>query len=377
MPFTGYFGLPRSGKSYEVVSGPICDAVAVGRRVVTNVEGISSDKVRNYVNAKRGIPFEKLGSIVFVPSSDIACLDEEGVVQHNPFFFPHYGREKEIVTNTFVEPGDLVVLDEAWKLFPAGEKVHPNHLSFFAEHGHFIHPVTGVACDLVFMTQSLDLVHRNLKAMCSFLFQTHRKNMFGSIGSNKYSITMWEGNKAVKTAKCGEWFRKYKPEIFELYKSFHGEAAGKLLDVDKRQNVLKSWKSILFLVSFPILGYISYSSFTKFYDSFHTGPVTTPASSSNLTSGLPQSSNSSQSGVPVSNNVQSSSTPLLFILGELTLHGVHYVVVKDSASQIRFLNPQQFVGHGVLMVGNVDGAKAVPVNFSASNSTQSFPGQTK
>ena len=61
MPINVYTGLMRSGKSYEVVSEVILEAIAKGRRVVTNVDGISNDLIRAYVAQKRGIELETLG----------------------------------------------------------------------------------------------------------------------------------------------------------------------------------------------------------------------------------------------------------------------------------------------------------------------------
>ncbi|OKN42784.1 hypothetical protein AM420_005753 [Klebsiella pneumoniae] len=48
MPITAYVGVPRSGKSYEVVKSVIIAAVASGRRVVSNIYGLNEDKIKAY-----------------------------------------------------------------------------------------------------------------------------------------------------------------------------------------------------------------------------------------------------------------------------------------------------------------------------------------
>ena len=49
MPITAYVGVPRSGKSYEVVKSVIIAAVASGRRVVSNIYGLNEDKIKAYI----------------------------------------------------------------------------------------------------------------------------------------------------------------------------------------------------------------------------------------------------------------------------------------------------------------------------------------
>lgn len=357
MPVNGYFGLPRSGKSYSVVEGPVCQAIANGRRVVTNIEGIDSEKVRQYVHKRYGLALERLGHIVKVSSTDIVSLGDDGKPVGNPRFFPHYGRNKEIVTeDCLVQPGDLVALDEAWKLFPAGERVHPNHLSFFAEHGHFVHPETGVACDLVFITQALELVHRNLKAMCAFLFETHRKAMFGAQGAKTFSVNMWEGNKATKTAKCGNWVKRYDPDIFELYKSVAGDEV-QLADIDKRQNVLRGWKAWVALASVPLLlgvsvwaGYAALKSFGG--TSAKAAPGSTPVAAPG---GLPAAVQ--PAGTPAVAPAYKVTNSDLRVAGEVVLAGQRFVALVDSSGVMRYESPDRFAGRGLFIVGTVEGAR--------------------
>lgn len=69
MAISAYVGVPGSGKSYEVVSNVIIPAFMKGRRIVTNLYGISQDKINAYCLAHRkadaiDILMEKMGTLV-------------------------------------------------------------------------------------------------------------------------------------------------------------------------------------------------------------------------------------------------------------------------------------------------------------------------
>ncbi len=130
MPINVYTGLMRSGKSYEVVSQVILEAVAHGRRVVTNVDGIDNDLIQSYVAESRNLDFGTLGQVVH-------CTNEQ---VFKPDFFPYYDDKKSAITDTFCQPGDLVCIDEAWRFWGTDSKLLKEHKSFFLEHGHFVHP---------------------------------------------------------------------------------------------------------------------------------------------------------------------------------------------------------------------------------------------
>src|SRR5215472_16452202 len=115
MAINAYCGVMGSGKSYEVVSGPLLDAVARGRRVVTNIDGVNEEAIHDYLHEKRGIADDELGAIVHVRTDDML---RDG-------FFPVEveGQGGAMVTPGFVKPGDLLVVDEAWKLWATDKKI--------------------------------------------------------------------------------------------------------------------------------------------------------------------------------------------------------------------------------------------------------------
>ena len=126
MAINAYIGIPGSGKTYEVVHSVILPAFLSGRRVVTNIEGINQDNFLSYVerlNAKRKednqIELDRLGEIVKV-------LDED-VLKDN--FFPYKGSSDDV---TISKNGDLICLDEVWRIFDESKKIKEEHRSFIA-----------------------------------------------------------------------------------------------------------------------------------------------------------------------------------------------------------------------------------------------------
>lgn len=95
MAISAYIGIPGSGKSYEAVCNVIIPAFTSGRRVVTNIYGLQKDKItERYPDAT--------GEIIVVDNDDVLKAD----------FFPFKGGE-----GSFCQFGDLIVIDEAWRIF--------------------------------------------------------------------------------------------------------------------------------------------------------------------------------------------------------------------------------------------------------------------
>ncbi|WP_236872029.1 zonular occludens toxin domain-containing protein [Burkholderia stabilis] len=227
MSINAYCGIMGSGKSYEVISGPVLEAIARGRRVVTNVDGVREEAMHAYLAEKRGLNPSKLGRIVHVTTDRVR---EEG-------FFPVEveGSGGATVTPGLVEPGDLLAIDEAWKLWATGEKLSKEHVSFFRMHRHFVNQESGLACDIVLMVQSVTDLHRMLKPVLELTFVMHKLKMLGA--STRYRVEQYDGWKQNAKTRVATYYKTYNPEIFPLYKSYAG-GAGHEAVVDARQNVL-------------------------------------------------------------------------------------------------------------------------------------------
>nr|DAX17845.1 MAG TPA: zonular occludens toxin [Inoviridae sp.] len=242
MAISAYVGIPRSGKSYEVVLSVIVENYIKGRRIVTNIEGISDDKVRDYCLNKKGAKEEDLGSLVKVTDQD--CQRDD--------FFPYKGS----YGSTVCKAGDLICIDEVWRIFPTNE-IKENHRSFIAEHGHFTDEITGVCCDLVVINQSVSGIPRFIKDRIETTFVISRLVALGF--KNRYRVNVYVGVKCNKQGLVAQYQNKFNDEIFKLYKSFDG-VNGKQTVIDDRQNFFKSGTFRLMMI-FIILafGYSYYS----------------------------------------------------------------------------------------------------------------------
>nr|DAM51985.1 MAG TPA: zonular occludens toxin [Inoviridae sp.] len=242
MAISAYVGIPGSGKSYEVVLSVILENYIKGRRIVTNIEGISDDKVRDYCLTKKGAKEEDLGSLIKVTDED--CQRDD--------FFPYKGS----YGSTICKAGDLICIDEVWRIFPTNE-IKENHRSFIAEHRHFTDEITGVCCDLVVINQSVSGIPRFIKDRIETTFVMSRLVALGF--KKRYRVNVYVGVKCNKQGLVAQYQNKFNDEIFKLYKSFDG-VNGKQTVIDDRQNFFKSGTFRLMMI-FIILafGYSYYS----------------------------------------------------------------------------------------------------------------------
>lgn len=352
MPINAYTGLMGSGKSFECVVSVIVPAVAKGRRVVTNVDGIDSDAIRAYINEKQGISLDKLGEVVHCKNEDV----------FKPEFLPH-GQP----VDTFCQPGDLICIDEAWRFWGSDSKISTEHRIFFREHRHYADAETGVTCDLVLMVQDISDLHRILKTVVELSFRTTK---IKSLGLNKiYRVEMWEGWKQTAKARVDVMNKKYDPEIFPLYSSYSG-GHGKEVQVDDRQNILKNPKVWIFLFMIVFGGVGSVWGVLHFFN--RGAPISPPAQ---------QTANTSVSGqvkpLIAASNTQPFSSDWR-IAGEIVVDGSRQVVLVNPDGVIRYEHPSNFHNSGRVMTGELDGQRVSTFSGAKPSSTPpvSLPGKT-
>jgi len=341
MAINAYCGVMGSGKSYEVVQGPLLDAIASGRRVVTNVDGINEERIHEYLVSKKRGDHMKFGAVVHVRTDDFK----------KPAFFPveHESAEGATVTPGFVQPGDLLVVDEAWKLWARSMKVSAEHMAFFRMHRHFTHADTGVACDVVLMIQDIGGLHRDVKEVVELSFRMHKLKSLGL--SSGYRVEQYEGWKQNSKTRVGTYVRKYSKEVFPLYKSYAG-VGGKEAVVDKRQNVLRNkrlWLIVAVMVVMPIMS-------VRFLWTFFHRAAHSPAAAA----APPLSASSAAEGSAASFGRAAVGSKPSFsedwrIVGSYSGPGRSWVVVADSVGRLRMESPSMFQNTGVVRVGMIDG----------------------
>lgn len=331
-----------SGKSYEVVSQVILKAISNGRRVVTNVDGIDGDAIRAYVHEKHGIQFDRLGDVVHCSNEDVA----------KPDFLPH-GK----LVDTFVQPGDMVCIDEAWRFWGTDCKLLQEHKIFFREHRHYVNPETKVSCDLVLMVQDISDLHRTLKVVVELTFRTEKKKSLGL--NNTYSVSMYEGYKVNARQRVGNWVRRYEKEIFPLYSSYSG-GEGKEVQVDSRQNIFNNPR-LWFVILIAVLGagYSAYNVFSFFNpeikDKDREGNVVGSGGAAAKPSG-PVQPGAAPGAVPLVIPSDAYSPDWRYV-GEVSSGRERYVMVAGSDGRVRLESPSVFNGRGLAALGYIDGQK--------------------
>ncbi len=238
MAIKGYFGSPGSGKTYEVVENVIVPAMAQGRRVVTNIAGLNGEAIAAYLVAK-GNDVGKIGTIfnvllnediagkfaVIVGDGESAYLDE---------------------SRSIVRGGDMVVLDEVWRVWEDGKKLHDDDRRFLRMHRHLMNAETRVTCDIAIISQTFTDVHRQVRSLIEERYEMSKHLALGM--RNRYRVAIYtKGSRKPHMSLQ----KKYKQEIYDLYKSHSmGKVAGKEVEIDGRGNVLKG---ALFRVGIPLV----------------------------------------------------------------------------------------------------------------------------
>jgi Zonular occludens toxin (Zot) len=229
----GYVGLPRSGKSYNVVAHVILPALREGRRVVTNVP-VYRDKIFALLEKER---VSNPGELVDFPITEVA-------------------QDPELIRK-YVTAGSVFVLDEVWRLWPSGMKasdIPECYKSLLAEHGHMV-DAQGRACHIVLVVQDL----ANIAVFARRLVeQTFLHTKMGHLGQEgRFRVDVYQasitGVIGPQKQRLREIYGSYTSDVWDLYKS-HTLSEAKAdganeKSVDRRGNVLKS---PLFMFGLPL-----------------------------------------------------------------------------------------------------------------------------
>lgn len=233
MSINAYVGLPGAGKTYGVVANVILPALRDGRRVVTNVP-LHEEEVRKVV-----------------ATGELVKLDLERIAT-----------EPESI-DSYCTAGAVVVLDEVWRLWPAGMKSHQVPESFrslLAEHRHRV-DASGRAMQIVLLAQDLAQISAWARVLIETTF-VHTQ--LSHIGANrKYRVASYRGAVdtmgANKNLLIRDMFGTYKREVYDLYQSHTmRETAGAGADelsIDRRATVWKRpivWVGLAFVALAPI-----------------------------------------------------------------------------------------------------------------------------
>ncbi|KAF0162991.1 MAG: zona occludens toxin [Rhodocyclaceae bacterium] len=265
MSIKAYVGRMGSGKTYEVVASVIVPALARGRRVVSNIAGLDADEIRGLL-VEQGVALDQIGELVQITHDDVI----------KPEFWRTDKDQAEGV-DSFIQPGDLVALDEIWRFWEgfAGRKMPERVMNFYRMHRHFTHPETGVACDVAIITQDVLDIARKVRAVIE---ETYGMEKLTAIGSTKrYRVDVFQGTRTSRRP-LRQLQRTYDPRFFPLYSSHsqkkEGDADAVEENIDKRGNILKG---ALFKLVLPVGLVVAIFAVYTVYSFFNPKPKDKPA----------------------------------------------------------------------------------------------------
>ncbi|EMW9313712.1 zonular occludens toxin [Salmonella enterica] len=341
MAITAYIGTPGSGKSYEVVRSVIIPAVCRGRRIVTNIYGLSFDNVIDYCEKKKLIKEN-------ISPGEIILVENNRIME--PDFFPI----KENQGNSLCRPGDLVILDECHRFFVSDRTISKDARIFAAEHRHYVDSETGFTCDLVLINQALSTLPRFLKERIE---QTFRMKKLGALScfGNKYRVDIFDGVKLTKGSRITFYIESYKSDIYPLYKS-HDISGALEVKSDGRGSLIKK-SSLVFFSLFLI--FAVFLIFRYSYPYFFP-KVKNKTPDNNIVKKVKLHS-SNEYDLHHSGAESDESPPVSdwCITGQIRRKNGRYIFLKDTAGRIRMVSAYGFTGSGMMLQGVVDGKSVV------------------
>lgn len=194
MAIYAYVGLPRNGKSYNVVAEQIIPALKEGRRVVTN------------------IPLKAEGLAALGCVGEVVQIDQKELAE-----------SPAVVIERDMTAGSVVVLDELWRFIPQGmsaKNVDASWKTLFAEHGHRI-DAQGRMMQIVLVTQDLSQVAAFARSLVERTFVVTKLTVIGS--ETKFRVDVYQGAvtglKPPVSRRIAEQFGSYRSEVFACYES--------------------------------------------------------------------------------------------------------------------------------------------------------------
>lgn len=192
MSINSLVGGTGQGKSYSALELFILPAAKEGRPIVTNIP--LTDKFREDF-----------------PGAEVYDIDMEAAKNDRRVFDEIPG-------------GSLVLLDELWRIWPAGLKTNdiPEwQLSFIKEHRHRI-SLDGREMDIVFVTQNLADIASSIRTMTDVTIICLKRLEVGA--KNRFRRDYYRGAVTGFTGTKGAFIKsdhscKYKSDVYQYYRS--------------------------------------------------------------------------------------------------------------------------------------------------------------
>lgn len=209
MAITAYTGLPGSGKSYSIWEYSIIPALKEGREVWTNIPFVESDVLADF--------------------DTFPCSFSIDDINANPNFF-----------HEVLPKGALVVIDELWKLWPAGIRPNaavPDHLEFLAEHRHLVGE-SGRSTEVIVATQDLAQVATFARNLVANTFRTVKLDVVGQ--AKRFRVDIYQGPVSgpnpPEKLRIDQRFGTYKKDVYKYYVSHTKSTTGLPGDESRSDN---------------------------------------------------------------------------------------------------------------------------------------------
>lgn len=318
MPIKAYVGQMRSGKTYEVVSNVIINGLRDGRRVVSNIAGLNYDLMREMLLAE-GVPIENIGQLV--------CVSHEQVEKSS---FWRTDKDQENNFDSFIQPGDLVALDEVWRFWKKRGDIDPRAMNFVRMHGHMTHPEKGFICEIALISQLITDINENVRGVVQ---ETYKMTKLTAVGSDKsYRVDIYSGGSVAKSSFLRQIIRRYDKKFFPLYSS-HSQKTGVAAvekNIDSRANILSG---ALFKIGLPVLVLVGIGAVYVVYSFFRPAPAK-PVKSDTVA----QMNTANPSGVATPEKPKSDVSDKWRVVGWFTSKtGENVFMVEDGEKRSRAL----------------------------------------
>lgn len=183
-----YYGKVGDGKTYHVVNRELIPAILAGRKIYTNIEGLSLPNISTYL------------SLLY---TDVVSK----IIHVDPY-------NKDAVRNIYkiAEHGSLIIIDESHDYWDAREykNTDKEFLDWLSKSRH-------QGYDVVFITQSPKRLEGNVVRLCNFAYQIKNIGFIGRLVKSFYVVHCRQSpNDAIVSTFRG----RYNPAIFSLYSSF-------------------------------------------------------------------------------------------------------------------------------------------------------------
>ena len=234
MAIHAYVGKPGHGKSYGVVERVVIPSLKQGRHVVTNIPLNADDLLADFGGTIQQLPAN------WFELSDLA---------------------------EYVLPGCVLIIDEAWRRWPQGQKsnqANPWDKTLLAEHRHMVDAKNN-SMRIVIVTQDLSQIPSWARTLIETTFRVIK------ISKKLYRVDVYSGvvtgDKPPASNRIRQFPGRFDKSIQSYYQSATHSATGTVGDesvADKSASFLRSyglWSLIAIVVIGLLIGIFGIKSF--------------------------------------------------------------------------------------------------------------------